>query len=321
MFKQNTNGSLVLLDEIASGGYGLGEHLGSQGALAISESDHLLFAVNAGSNSVSSFRIKSDGNLQLLFTANTLGQLPNSVTVHGNLLYVLNNRSSNISGFSFAPNGFMTAIAGSTHDLSAMNVDAPQIKFQPDGAALYVTEKATNIIDKFNVNASGKITSAVQITSHGVTPFGFDFARSPQYLVVSNAANDFSGAGSCTSYKDNGAGSLETVNGAVSDFQSAPCWLATTKNGAFAFVANTASNAISSYYIDKAGALTLIKSVAAKTGGKPADIIVSADNRFVYNINGGSHSLYGYERMNAGAIKIVEKVTVLPQFAVGLVAY
>ncbi|MEP6684367.1 MAG: beta-propeller fold lactonase family protein [Parafilimonas sp.] len=319
VFAQQQNGQLVLKDEVSSGGYGYGEALGSQSALAVSKNYNLLFAVNAGSGSISSFRINENtGALQLLFTASSNGQLPVSLSVHENKLFVLNAISSSICGYSFTPDGFLTKIEGAEHNLSAVNADGAQIKFQPDGAALYVTEKATNKIDKFILDKNGAVTASIIIQSQGVEPFGFDYARNNRFLVVSNAANGFSGAGSCTSYKFTNAG-LSDVNGAVSNFETAPCWVATAKFGVFAFVSNTGTNNLSSYYIDANGALTLIKAVAAADGKAPIDIAVSDDNRFVYVIYSGSHTVAAYKRKPSGIIEFVDKVTTLPDFAAGLV--
>lgn len=319
-FTQKSDGSLINRNEYASGGYGSGEGLGSQGALCISRDMNLLFAVNAGSSTITSFRIRPNGSLQLLFTLSSNGLLPRSLTMYGNLLYVLNEQSSTISGFTVEPNGFFSKIKGAEHSLSGFDVDAPQISFQPDGKALYVTEKATNLIDKFNVDNTGAITSATFTTSTGITPFGFDYSLRAKAMIVTNAANGFSGAGSCTSYKINGSGDLKAVNG-VGNFETSPCWLATTEYGSFAFVSNTGSNNISSYYIDTDGALTLLKPVAAQNGTKPIDIVVSEDNRYVYNINSGSHTISEYKRMPAGVIELVGNVTTLPDYAVGLVSY
>lgn len=318
VFTQRSNGQIILTDEVKSGGYGSGEALGSQGALAVSKEYDLLFAVNPGSNSVSSFRINSrTGGLTLLYTAYTNGQLPNSVTVHNNKLYVLNNLSSSINGYTFTPNGFLSPIAGSEHNLSGMQVDAPQIKFQPDGYAVYVTEKETDLIDKFSLDENGVITSAIQIQSHGIEPFGFDYVRDNRYMIVSNANDGITG--SATSYKFTNSG-LGYVNQAA-DFEGASCWVATTQYGVFAYTSNTSSNNISSFYVDKNGVLTLIKPVAAADGKKPIDISASADNRSVYVIYSGSHSVVAYKRMTAGVIEYVDKVTTLPDYAVGLAVY
>ena len=74
VFKQQADGRLSLESQTASGGKGFGGGLASQGALALDKSNNLLFAVNAGSNSVSSFRIKNDGSLELLNTESTRGK-------------------------------------------------------------------------------------------------------------------------------------------------------------------------------------------------------------------------------------------------------
>ncbi len=321
-FTQTGNGLLINRNEFASGGRGTGEALNSQGALCVSRDMNLLFAVNAGSNTISSFRIQPNGALRLLFTLNSNGNLPRSLAIHGNILYVLNEQSANICGFTVDANGFFSKIAGSVHNLSSLTgVDAPQIGFEPDGKAVYVTEKATNLIDKFDLDDNGAITSAMYIPSTGITPFGFDFSLRAKAMVVSNAANGATGAGSSTSYQLNGTGGLKAVNGAVGNFETSSCWLSATKYGSFAFVSNTSSNNISSYYIDTDGALTLLKPVAAQDGSKPIDIVVSYDDKYIYNINSGSHTLSEYKRFPGGTLKLIGAITSLPQYAVGLVSY
>ena len=81
------------------------QDLGSEGAIAINKDHTLLFAVNAGSNSVSSFKIKNDGSLELKYTVSSGGTLPISVCVHDNLLYVVNSTTANIRGFALGSNG------------------------------------------------------------------------------------------------------------------------------------------------------------------------------------------------------------------------
>src|SRR5688572_7644440 len=57
IFRQHADGSLTNEGTVASGGAGSGAALGSQGALALSHQHRMLFAVNAGDNSVSVFRV------------------------------------------------------------------------------------------------------------------------------------------------------------------------------------------------------------------------------------------------------------------------
>ena len=65
------------------------DHLASQGSLAYNQNDALLYAVNAGSNTVSVFSVNGD-ELSLRQVISSGGTFPVSVTVHGNLVDVLN---------------------------------------------------------------------------------------------------------------------------------------------------------------------------------------------------------------------------------------
>lgn len=318
VFRQNAEGMLTKQQEVNSGGAGLGAGLGSQGAVVLNETHTLLFAVNAGDNTVSSFSIAADGTLTLKYTVNSGGIKPNSVTVYGNKLYVLNNGSSSICGFTVGAAGELMKIEGSWHMLSDTMVDAPQISFEPTGRALYVTEKATNKIGRFTLNAKGAIASAVFMPSVGATPFGFDYGRNNKFLIVSNAVGGLAAAGSCTAYGLTGNGMLNDRNGAVANNQSAPCWVATTRNGAFAYVTNTASNSISSYYVSETGKLYLANAVAAIAGIATIDIVVSTDNRYAYAIGASSRTMEAFKRKPYGQLEHIATVSSLPEFCVGI---
>ena len=320
IFQQQRNGRLNFETRVNSGGKGLGAGLASEGALAIDRRANLLFAVNAGSNSVSSFRIHDDGGLELLSTAPTGGDAPISVTVHGHFVYVVNSVSSNIAGFRVDANGNLAAIDGSHQPLSTTTAAPAQISFSPSGQALLITEKATNKITAFSVDQNGIAHDRVVNISSGPTPFGFDFARG-LFMVVSNANPGNVGGSSATSYRNLDALNLQPVNGNVANGQSSSCWVGTTAFGRFAFVANTASNNISAYFVDPAGRLFLIPWVTAQAGSKPADIIVSNDNNFVYNINGGDHTLGEYRRGPVGNLEGIGFVQSIPEFASGLVSF
>src|SRR2546421_3843669 len=88
-FARSNDGTLTYAGTIASGGNGTGANLGSQGAIALEPDGHTLFAVNAGSDSISEFAV-TNTSVQLVTTFSSNGDLPISLTVQGNLLYVLN---------------------------------------------------------------------------------------------------------------------------------------------------------------------------------------------------------------------------------------
>lgn len=310
IYKQHADGSLSWWKEVASGGKGTGAGLGSQGALCMSEDHQWLFAVNAGSNSFSVFHVHADGNITLKATVNSMGEMPNSITSHGNLVYVLNHGSSTICGFMFS-NGVLTKTSGSPHNLSGTDVDAPQVMFAPDGNSLIVTEKKTNLIDDFTLDAWGGIVAVVYNKSVGAVPFGFAYAR--KYLIVSDA-----GDGACTSYKERGSGLLHAINGAVPDGKMAACWVATAKYGYYAYAADAASNTVSSFSVDATGALTYLSSANADL--KPLDMIVSADNKYLYCICAGAQKMVAFKRGTGGVLTMLGDVNITP-YAVGLATF
>src|SRR6516165_9769932 len=121
IFHRDAAGTLTLAGSVASGGNGAGtgaDPLGSQGAVALSGDNRLLFAVNAGSNSISAFVVSGD-QLILLNTVSSGGTTPVSLTVRDNLVYAVNaGGTPNISGFTIEPaTNHLVPLAGSAQNL------------------------------------------------------------------------------------------------------------------------------------------------------------------------------------------------------------
>jgi 6-phosphogluconolactonase len=258
--------------------------LGSQGSLTLSPDNRWLLAVNAGSNEISVFRVKPRG-LELTDVADSGGVLPVSVTIHQDLVYVLNaggnvGDADNITGFRLSPKGILIPIGGSTRALSQAVTSPAQAGFTPDGAMLVVTEKKTNSIDVFAVGRDGLASAApVNTPSEGVTPFGIVFNHRGR-LLVSEVS------GSVSSYVVLAEGNLDPVSSAVTNMgQIATCWIA-TDGGRFAFTANTGSDTLSRYGVGSDGALTLLEAIAADLmGAKPIDMAMPQSGRFLYTLN------------------------------------
>src|SRR6266576_919990 len=139
VFARGADGRLTAAGTVSTGGTGTGASLGSQSAVTLSEDGRWLFAVNAGSNDVSVFSVSPGGGLALASRTASGGTLPISLTVHGNVLYVLNaGGTGNISGLALGTSGALTAIAGATRPLSGSNVGPAQVSFSPDGRRLGV---------------------------------------------------------------------------------------------------------------------------------------------------------------------------------------
>jgi 6-phosphogluconolactonase (cycloisomerase 2 family) len=320
-YNRAADGGLSFLGEFATGGLGTGAGLGNQGALILSRSGRWLFACNAGSDEISVFRVMPQG-LQLTDTVSSGGRRPISLTVHRNLVYVLNagglvSDADNVTGFHFF-NGELSPIAGSTRPLSAANTDPAQINFSPDGNVLIVTEKATNIIDTYTVNDDGVIDEHQQFTSVGQTPFGFSFRH--DVLTVSEAFGGAAGASAASSYELAEDGDLQVISPSVPTTETAACWVIVTRNGRFAYVSNTGSGTISGYRVVRNGTLHLLNDdgVTGTTGPGPIDLAMSRSSRYLYSLNSGDGTISAF-RVNAnGSLNALPGVSGIPAGANGL---
>ncbi|MEO5901415.1 MAG: 3-carboxymuconate cyclase [Ilumatobacteraceae bacterium] len=312
-FDRLADGSLTQQGTYATNGIGTGAGLGSQGALAL-DGDHL-FAVNAASNTISSFDVQGDG-LVLESTVPSGGTTPISVTVHGHVLYVLNSGgTANISGFLVAPHRLI-ALPRSTRQLSVGAAGPAQVSFSPDGSKLVVTEKTSNTIDIFRV-ILGYAGQPVASGSVGGTPFGFDFDRRGN-LLVSNAS------GSASSYSIGRNGRANVISGAVATGNAAPCWLVATPNSRFAYTANAGAGTLSGFAVGRDGSLTLLAadgiSASFGAGSHPLDEIVTSDGQYLYNLTDGLHVINGLRIGNDGTLTQASTSTVVPAGSVGIVA-
>jgi len=322
IFDRGSDGTLRPAGTLATGGLGTGAGLGSQGALVLSEKNRWLFGVNAGSNDISAFEVRG-GDLRLVNRIASGGERPISLTVHDDLLYVLNaGGSGNISGFSIGNHGKLRALDGSTRNLSnggAGAAPAPaQIQFSGDGESLVVTEKGTNLIDTFAIDDDGIAAEVVTHPSAGMTPFGFAFGKRGD-LIISEAFGGAPGQSALSSY-DLDDDELTTISPSVPTTQTAACWVAVTKNGRFAYTTNTGSASVSGYRVARDGSLTLLAANAGTTGTTPTDVDLTHNSKFLYVLNAGSHNLSAFRVQGDGDLLSLGTFGDLPAGAVGVAA-
>ena len=316
VFTRGADGRLTSAGTVATGGTGTGAGLGSQGAVVLSDDGSRLFAVNAGSNDVSVFTVGAAG-LSLASRTSSGGTLPISLTVHGNELYVLNaGGSGNISGFTVDNSGRLTPIAGSTQPLSGSNVGPAQVSFSPDGRHLVVTEKTTNLLDVYSVDANGSASGPTTTPSAGGTPFGFAFGHRSD-LFVSEAA------GSASSYVLDASGNVTLVSGAVSTQRGAPCWAVVSADGRFGFTGN-GSGSVSAFAIAPNGAISLVDANGG-TAVLPAgvnDIALSHNSRYLYVLQtGGAQAIHAFHIEADGHLTALGPIAGLPAGTRGLAAF
>lgn len=319
VFDRSAEGELTAADPYPTGGNGTGGGLGNQASLVLTKDN--LYAVNAGSHDISVFRVGPRGLDRLGAPVASGGNMPISLTVHGNLLYVLNaGGSGNITGFRLATNGRLTPIPGSTRPLSSDAAGPAQIQFSPDGRVLIVTEKATNTITTYLVGYDGVAGQPTAHASAGQTPFGFNFNRRG-YLIVSEAVGGAADASTVSSYRVGRFGNLRLVSGTVATTQTAACWIVVSPDGRFAFTTNTGSGTISSLRIDYRGRLSLVDAAAGVTGdgSLPQDAAFTPGGRFLY-VRNAAGTVSAFEAGPGGALTHVGDFGPLPDGANGIAA-
>ncbi|MFL6690801.1 MAG: lactonase family protein [Alphaproteobacteria bacterium] len=324
VFHRNYVGHLTFVDSVATGGNGGGtgpDPLESQNPVVLSKDGSLLFAVNAGSNSISAFRIS--GNQ--LIAANTVssgGTMPVSLTVRGNLLYALNAKGTpNISGFTIDKNtGNLSPLAGSTQALPGGAAAAPaQVAFVPGEDVLVVTEKDTSQIDTFGLDPNGVAMTGMAFPSRKPTPFGFAFAGPDHVALVSDAAGGKPMKAALSAYKIGSSGTLKAVDPGEANMQTASCWVAVTNDGAYAYTVNTGSGTISSYSVSVGGDPSLLNPTAGG-GNVPVDAAFSQKSQYLYVRNGGDGTISQFHVFSDGSLRLIDLTKGLPMGAAGLAA-
>jgi len=322
VYDRADTGALNLAHLVDTGGLGgalngaVVDFLASQGSLAYGRTNALLYAVNAGSNTVSVFRVHGD-RLRLVDIEPSGGQFPASIGVHGNLVYVLNAGGTGIvHGFLMSGHG-LTPIAGSARSLGLANANPPnfltspgQVGFTPDGRQLLVTTKAsTSSIDVFRVHRDGRLSAAPVVNPSATpVPFAFTFAGG---LLVSGEA----GASSVTTYGLAPSGTLSDPK-SQSDGQAALCWI--ERIGDVFVVSNTGSNTLSTFRLGVGGQPALLQAVAAVTNPGPIDLATSGG--FLYAETGTNGTVDGFVVGQNGTLVPIGSVGGLPPGIEGIAA-
>ena len=320
-FRRAEDGTLDPLGRHDTGGRGTGKpHLPSQNSLVLSDDGRWLLVVNAGSDDVSLLSVETDG-LRLADRRGSGGSTPTSVAINGALVYVLNNGSANIAGFTI-DDGHLVELDGSSRPLSADGADPAQIAFSPDGRTLAVTERGTDSISTYAIDERGYATGPTTISAAGKTPYGFDFTAGGA-MIVTEAFGGATGAAAASSYMVNAAGTLAPVSGSVRDTRSEVCWAAVTNDGRFAYVTNFGDGTISSYGIGDDGTLDLRNPVAGSThlGEKGIrDEAITRDGRYLYAIDADAGQVFGWTVAGDGVLVSIGAFEGLPETVAGLAA-
>src|SRR5215469_3980543 len=306
------DGRLTLAGSYNTGGLGgqltgsVVDHLASQGSLTYDSRHSLLYAVNAGSDTVTVF-VAHGHHLFRQQVISSGGSFPVSVAVHGNLVYVLNAlNGGSVRGYRvFA--GRLFPIHGSKRRLHLDPAATPQftntpgqVAFSPGGSQLIVTTKANgNDVDVFGVRPGGALTPSPVVNSEpGTVPFAVTFDPAGD-LVVSEA-----GTNALATFALRSDGTITPLH-QVGTGQSATCWVLSVHRHLFA--SNTGSGNVTRYTSDAQGQLTLLGQTATDPG--TVDSSATPDGRFLY-VQAGSDGSVDEFSVTAGTLTEIGSVVV-----------
>jgi 6-phosphogluconolactonase (cycloisomerase 2 family) len=315
-YRRSADGSLAAAGAYRTGGNGTGAGLGSQDAIIVTGDRRFVLAVNAGSNSISSFRIRHDG-LQLVHTVPSGGVMPTSLAARNGLVLVLNaGVPNNISGFRLGPHGRLHPIPGFSGPLSASSTSPAQVAFSDDGDTVIVTERATNLITTYAID-DDRLVGPYFTPSSGPTPFGF--AVTARNTVLVSEAGAGGGASSYRVRRDR----LEVVSSNIMTGQRAACWAIVTPNGRFGYVTNAGTGNISGFEIARDGSARLLDEdgVTAVTGGNPTDMAMSADGRYLYARVANNNAIAIFQVGRTGRLAPLPAVSGTPAGLAGLAGF
>jgi 6-phosphogluconolactonase (cycloisomerase 2 family) len=312
-YHRAADGALRPAGSYATGGLGgiLGgsvvDHTASQGSLTYDPRHSLLYAVNAGSNTVSVFAVRGD-RLALRQVLSSGGTFPVSVAVHGDLVYVVNAlNGGSLQGYRVF-GSFLVPLPGSSRALGLNPAASPQftntpgqVAFTPDGAQLIVTTKANgNDIDVFGVGFGGWLSAKPVVNAEpGTVPFAITF-DSYGNLVIAEA-----GTNALATFTISGHGTLSQLD-SVGTGKAATCWVAPA--GPFLFASNAGSAAVSGFTSSGGGQLTLLGAAATDAG--TVDASAAAGGRFLYVQTGGAGIVDEFSVGSGGSLTEIGSVTV-----------
>jgi 6-phosphogluconolactonase len=340
MYRRSANGSLWYMDQFPTGGLGSGvgktipiDPLGSQNSLIMDDEGDYLYAVNAGDDTVTVFEIQ-EGYLKFLDNVPSGGRFPVSLTVHEEILYVLNAGANdggggetpgNITGFKLTSNRLVPLEESTrllidvpqnptdpTSDVPNILATPAQIQFTPGGEHLVVTIKdgidvMNNTIWVFEVDEeNGYLPGDTPFIfqTAGPVPFGFTFDSFGR-LIVTDA-----GASTVTSYEIED-GEVEIIGAPVETGQTATCWIAGTRPHVhYVYAANTGSGTLSGYRVHPDGTLTEVGLFPVGDGALNINLDGTRDGRYIYTQNAGFGTVSIFRVRRNGSLILIDEVNV-----------
>jgi len=318
-YYRNSDGTLTQAGVTDTGGLGgqlvgsVVDHLASQDSLVASPDGQTLYAVNAGSNTISVLSVHG-ARLDVRQQISSGGTFPVSIAARDDIAYVLNARDGgSIQGYR-VEDGRLHLVPSWHRALGLDTSAAPefvhtpgQITFTPDGSQLLIPTKAgSHAVLSFAVSESGRVAATPVVNAlPGTVPFDGVFDGAGHFLLTEV------GIGSLVSYTVNSDGTLTSLS-SVPTTQKATCWVASA--GAYFYTGNAGGNgtpgqgSLTGFSSAPTGTLTNLGSTVTNPG--TVDAAGSPDGKFLYTQTGGAGTVDEFAVATDGSLTAIGTVTV-----------
>lgn len=283
-------------------------------AIACSPSPGFVYVTSQSANTVSQFRVGTDGGL-IPLTPATLpvpaSNYPIAIAADpkGRYVYVATyNPPSSVSPFAIGPDGTLTPITDSlTHLTSVPTGSIPEsIVVDPTGSYVYVASQ-TGAVWQYAIQPNGALTQMSPTSvAAGAHPISIAIGATGKFAyVVNETANTISQYsigtnGTLTTLLDGGGAPLATsISGA-----GAPAFITVNPEGTYAYVVSSGSGAatnndVSQYSIGTDGTLSAVvdgssSPILVATGTNPDAMVIDPAGQYAYVANYNASSISQY---------------------------
>lgn len=182
-FAIGSDGQFAQLSTFAAGGSPYG--------IAVTPNGSFLYVTNSSSNTLSGYRIGSDGRPTPLSTPTfAAGDTPEgiAVTPNGSFLYVANYGDGSVSGYAIGSGGLLTSLSTPAF---ATGLQPAGIAVTPNGSFFYVTNSGSNTVSGYAIGSDGLLTPlSIPSFDTEIDPEGIAVTPDGSFLYVTNQGSN-----------------------------------------------------------------------------------------------------------------------------------
>lgn len=286
----NATGAMTSIGAVANGGQ-------TPKRVVIDLRGRFVYAINTGSNSISTFQVGAGGALTLIGTPLALGTSPTSMTIDpsGRFAYVAcQGVNDELREFEIdQTTGVLTPF--STNPLTLSSGSLPHaLAVHPNGLFVYSVNRGNNIVlvlavDQNTGALSG--TGGAGFISTQTAPNSIAIDPSGRFAYVANGTSN-----TVSLYGINAAsGALTALSTPTVATAPGPQAIAIDRNGKFVFVGSSVTSAISVYSINPTtGVLTAVSNSPFATAAVPTGLKVDYSGKYLHVSNAAANQVQTY---------------------------